>query len=219
MESIDTILFDWDGTLVDSASVAFEATRKSLFDLGITLAYDHYKQIYSPDWYKMYEALRLPRDKWQEADDGWILHYGQTISGLVPEGRRTLNELWRRGYCLGIVTSGNQMRVSREINTHGLDQFFQVVVCGEDVTNRKPHPEGLGLAMERIGKEPDDCCYVGDSPADIEMGKRANIRTIGIRSRYPGSNELSNANPDLFFESIALLLSHFEAPALSKNPC
>ena len=217
MESINTILFDWDGTLVDSASVAFEATRRSLYDLGITLAYNRYEEIYSPDWYKMYEALRLPREKWPEADNGWILHYGQTVSSLVPEGRRTLNELRRRGYCLGIVTSGNRSRVWREIKTHGLEPIFEVVVCGEDVINRKPHPEGLGLAMERIGKDPDVCCYVGDSLADIEMGKRANIRTIGIRSRYPGSRELSNANPDLLFESIALLLGYFETPALCSN--
>jgi phosphoglycolate phosphatase-like HAD superfamily hydrolase len=213
MESIDTILFDWDGTLVDSASVAFEATRKSLYDLGITLRYDRYEQIYSPDWYQMYEALRLPKEKWQAADDGWIRHYGQTVSGLVPEGRRTLNELWRRGYCLGVVTSGNKSRVWREIKIHELDPIFQVVVCGEDVVNRKPHPEGLGLAMERISKKPDVCCYVGDSLADIEMGKRANIRTIGIRSRFPGSKELLNVGPDLFFESITFLLGHFESPA------
>ncbi len=210
MDSIDTILFDWDGTLVDSASLAFEATQKSLGSLGYSLTIEQYEKAYSPDWNLIYEAIRLPRDKWEEANEGWLSHYGGEVSALVPGGRETLDELVKRNYCLGIVTGGSQSRVLHEIEAHGLAPIFKTVICCEDVIHRKPHPEGLDLAMQRIGKRPGACCYVGDSVHDIEMGKRARLRTIGVRSRYPGSDGLSNAGPDFYLEKITLLLGYFD---------
>jgi HAD superfamily hydrolase (TIGR01509 family) len=217
MHSIDTILFDWDGTLVDSAVLAFEATQKSLAAMGFPLAYEQYEKAYSPDWYRVYEAVQLPQEKWDEANDRWLLHYGESVAELVQGGMRTLAELNRRNYCLGVVTGGSRMRVLREIEAHDLSAMFRTVVCVEDVVNRKPHPEGLNLAMRRIGRQAEACCYVGDSLHDIEMGKRARVQTIGVRSRYPDSGELPKARPDLYFETITQLLGQF-AP-LPKNGC
>jgi phosphoglycolate phosphatase-like HAD superfamily hydrolase len=209
MRSIDAILFDWDGTLLDSAPFAFLAFKKAFEDLGIAFAPDIYERIYSPNWYGMYRALGLPEYRWQEADDLWTRHYGQMIAPLVEGGRDALNELTRRGYSLGIVTSGSSVRVSRELNTHGLTEIFKSVVCNEDVVNKKPHPEGLLMAIGQMDKRPEICCYVGDSPVDVEMGKRAGVRTIGILNGYPSSKELRSTDPDFCFDSISQLLLHF----------
>lgn len=212
MDSIDTILLDWDGTLIDTAQPSFAAFQKALADLGIAVTHGNYEQIYAPNWYNMYAALRLPRDKWQEADDLWLRHYGEDIPELADGAEHVLDELGRRGYCLGVVTSGSRLRVQREIKTIGLSEAFGVVVCNEDVVNKKPHPEGLEKAMRQMGKQPRACCYVGDSADDVEMGKRAEIRTVGIQSRYPGNRRLKEANPDFLFPSIDRLLQLFENP-------
>jgi phosphoglycolate phosphatase-like HAD superfamily hydrolase len=209
MNTVDTVLFDWDGTLLDSAPYAFQAFQKSFLELGIPLEVDVYERIYSPNWYGMYRALQLPEHRWQEADDLWTHHYGQETAPLVQDGRAALDEFICRGYCLGIVTSGSRSRVWRELNTLGLAEIFKTVVCNEDVVNKKPHPEGLQMAMKHLDKRPEICCYVGDSPVDVEMGKSAGVQTIGIRSGYPSSKELPNTNPDFCFESIAQLLAHF----------
>jgi HAD superfamily hydrolase (TIGR01509 family) len=209
MNAIDTILFDWDGTLIDSAQSAFNAFQKAFCDLGIPVVFDVYERIYSPNWYIMYQTLQLPEEKWQEADDLWLMHYGKETPDLVPGVRPAVMELRRRGYVLGIVTSGSQSRVGRELDAIGMSENFRTVVCNEDVVNKKPHPEGLHRAMNHMGKRPEACCYVGDSPHDMEMGKRANIRTIGILSRYPSSKKLSSAHPDFCFDSVTQLLGHF----------
>jgi HAD superfamily hydrolase (TIGR01549 family) len=211
VDAIDTILFDWDGTLVDTAQSTFEAFRKSLDDLGIPVERKLYEQIYSPNWRSMYRAIRLPEEKWQEAEDLWTRYYGQEPPELVQGGQSVLSELSRRGYSLGIVTSGSYARVWREITALGLTDAFRILVCNEDVVNKKPHPEGLEQAMLRMDKRPEICCYVGDSLDDMEMGKRAGIRTIGIISHYPGSDKIRSARPDLCFESIIQLLNHFKA--------
>jgi HAD superfamily hydrolase (TIGR01549 family) len=211
MVSIDTILFDWDGTLVDSAQSSYDAFTKSMHDLGITIQYDVYERIYSPNWYAMYEALLLPTEKWPEADDLWIQYYGQKIPDLSLDAKNVLSELRGRGYCLGIVTSGTRSRIHREVNALGLNKAFQIVVCSEDVSNKKPHPEGLHLAMSRLGKPPEVCCYVGDSLDDMEMGERAQVITIGIAGGYPNGKNLLDSRADFYLESIPQLLTCFKS--------
>jgi pyrophosphatase PpaX len=209
MNGIDAILFDWDGTLIDTAPRSFDAFQKAMLDLGVQLEFELYKKIYSPNWYRMYQSLQLPEHKWQEAEELWLRHYGHELSPLVPGARQALVELKSRGYCLGVVTSGSQSRVLREMDAHEVAELFSVVVCNEDVSDKKPNPEGLHKAMRSLDKQPKACCYVGDSADDVEMGKRAKMRTIGILSRYPGSHNLADTNPDFCLESITQILRHF----------
>ena len=199
---IDVILFDWDGTLIDNAEATFDAFRKALLDLSVPLDYETYVRIYSPNWYSMYEALGLPPERWTEADDLWLIHYSSDACRLVPGVRPALEELARANYTLGIVTSGSRTRVMREIGRLGLKDIFQVVVCSDDVVNKKPHPEGLERAMLQLGKRPESCCYVGDCPDDIEMGKHAQVTTVGIAGSYPVSKYLADSTPDFSFPSL-----------------
>jgi beta-phosphoglucomutase-like phosphatase (HAD superfamily) len=205
MKRIDTVLFDWDGTLIDSSQSSFVAFQKTFQDLGILVGSDQYQRIYSPDWRSMYQALELPPQKWEEADKLWIQYYGEGIPLMVDGGRSALEYLAER-CCLGVVTSGSRARVCREMNVLHLAGYFQTVVSGDDVRYGKPHPEGLQAAMKQICREPQTCCYVGDSPEDVEMGKRAGVWTIGIQSRYPGSGRLLSAKPDFCISSISQLL-------------
>ena len=62
---ITTLLFDWDGTLFDSARAGFLAFQKTFDDLGIAFTEEFYETRYSPNWYAMYEALNLPKHKWK----------------------------------------------------------------------------------------------------------------------------------------------------------
>jgi HAD superfamily hydrolase (TIGR01509 family) len=206
---INTLLFDWDGTLNDSALAGFNAFQKSLDELGVPFTQAFYEANYSPNWYTMYETLSLPRDQWQRADDLWIHHYGEAPTRLITGAHSTVTELQRRGYRLGIVTSGSHCRVSRELEEIGLAQVFQVVVCNEHIKNKKPHPEGLTEAMRLIAAEPAQCAYVGDAPEDIRMGKSAGVQTVAVRSTYPTSKHLPSTDPDICLDSITELLLHF----------
>ena len=57
--------------------------------------------------------------------------------------------------------------------------------------------------------EPSQCVYVGDAPEDIEMGRRGNVMTVGVRSAYPSSKRLLTAKPDLYIEQMVDLVNHF----------
>jgi HAD superfamily hydrolase (TIGR01509 family) len=206
---IRTLIFDWDGTLADSAHLGLVAFEKTFAELGVPFARNVYEAAYSPNWYSTYEALGLPKEKWQTADDLWIQHYGDQSAELIDGTGETLLSLHRKGYKLGVVTSGSRSRVCREIEHSVLNDAFAVIVCNEDIVNKKPDPEGLQRAMRALSVTSVECAYVGDAPEDIEMGRRGNVVTIGVRSAYPSSGRLLSSKPDIYLERMTELLDHF----------
>ncbi len=71
---ITTLLFDWDGTIADSAQLGLTAFQKSFDSLGFEFPQEIYEAVYSPNWYSIYEAMGLPKDQWAIADDLWMQH-------------------------------------------------------------------------------------------------------------------------------------------------
>jgi pyrophosphatase PpaX len=207
--SITTLLFDWDGTVVDSAQLGLTAYEKTFAELGILFDHETYGVVYSPNWLSVYEGLGLPKEQWQRADELWTQHYGEQSAELIEGAGETLAELRRKGYRLGVVSSGNDCRINREIKEFRLAGFFEVVVCHEQIRNRKPHPEGLETAMSSLACSQTEVGYVGDTPEDIEMGKSAGVLTVGVRSAYPTSWKLESHGPDIFLKTFDELLDHF----------
>ena len=208
-ESISTILFDWDGTLVDSAQLGLVAYEKSFAALGVPFDHEAYRVVYSPNWLTVYEGLGLPKEHWQRADELWTQHYDEQSAKLIKGAGETVAEISQKGYRLGVVSSGNACRVNREINELGLAGIFEVVICHEQIRNRKPDPEGIEIALQQLRVTPTQTAYVGDSPEDIQMGKSANVTTVGVLSTYPTSWKLQSAEPDIYLESFADLTKHF----------
>lgn len=207
--SITTLLFDWDGTLFDSAHAGFLAFQKTFDDLGVSFTKEFYEARYSPNWYAMYEALNVPKENWKMADELWLEHYGEQPPRLVDGAHATIMGLASKGYRLGIVTSGTERRVAREIEQLGLSSKFEAVICNEHIANKKPHPEGLEKAMLLLKAARETCSYIGDAPEDVRMGKNARVLTVGVRSAYPTSRHLLKEGPDIHLETIAELLLHF----------
>ncbi|HSB12285.1 MAG TPA: HAD family hydrolase [Blastocatellia bacterium] len=207
--TITTLLFDWDGTLFDSAGPGLLAFQKTFADLGISFTSELYEACYSPNWYAMYEALNVPKAQWKKADELWLEHYGEEPPKLVEGAGQTILELKKRGFRLGIVTSGTERRVAREIAQLGLGSTFEAVICNEHIINKKPHPEGLEKAMRLLDSKPEECSYIGDAPEDVQMGKKARVLTVAVQSAYPTSRRLRDEEPDIHLNSIGELPRHF----------
>jgi HAD superfamily hydrolase (TIGR01509 family) len=207
--TISVLLFDWDGTIVDSARPGLNAYQKAFAELDVTFSLEIYEAAYSPNWYLTYEALGLPKDKWARADHLWRFHYDQHTPAIIEGAAETLVSVRDKGYRLGVVTSGNNDRVRREATHLGLSDMFELFVCHEDITRRKPDPEGLQIALARLKRQPEECAYVGDAPEDIQMGKAAGILTVGVRSNYPSNVRILSLSPDIYVESLTELSGYF----------
>jgi phosphoglycolate phosphatase len=199
--TIEGVLFDWDGTLLDSYSADSAAYLAMFREMGIPWGLDELAQNYSPNWYRVYRAAKLPRARWDAADRAWRKQYANHSPRLIAGVRRVLARVARR-HRLGLVTSGDRDRVARQLREFRLTRLFAARVCSGDTPQKKPHPAPLRLALRQIRLSPSECVYVGDSSEDLEMARRAGVRAIAVLGRFPTEKSLRAARPDLLLSSI-----------------
>jgi phosphoglycolate phosphatase len=205
--SARAVLFDWDGTLLNSYAADVRAYLSMFRALEIKWTEREVNLHYSPNWYRVYRAALLPRSKWIEANRLWARAYKLERPPLLPGARRVLRALAAE-FDLGIVTSGNRTRVRRQLRGFGLADYFSACVCSEDAAKKKPHPAPLRLALKRLRLPPEQCVYVGDTAEDIEMARRAGVRAIGVLGPFPTAARIRAAKPEILLDSIRELPRH-----------
>lgn len=201
------VLFDWDGTLLNSYDADARAYLSMFRALGVAWTAREIDRHYSPNWYRVYQAARIPRIHWEKADRLWAIAYKKESPQLLPGARNVLRSL-KKKFVLGLVTSGNRSRVRRQLREFGLSEYFSARVCSEDAPKKKPHPAPLELALKRLRAKPEESVYVGDSPEDMEMARRAGVRQIGVLGPFPTADRVRAARPDLLLNSIRELPRH-----------
>ncbi|MGB8476511.1 MAG: HAD family hydrolase [Candidatus Acidiferrum sp.] len=195
------VLFDWDGTLVDSYEADSAAYLAMFREMGIPWGLEELARHYSPNWYRVYQAAKLPKARWDDADRAWRKHYAKHSPQLIAGARQVLERLGRAHH-LGLVTSGDRDRVTRQLRAFRLTQLFGARVCSGDTPEKKPHPAPLRLALQKLRLQSSACVYVGDSPEDLQMAKRAGVCAIAVLGPFPTEKRLRAARPEFLIESI-----------------
>ncbi len=208
--NLEAVLLDWDGTLLDSFQADTAAFLQMFRALGIGWGPEELARHYSPDWYQVYRAARISRDRWREADLLWRRAYENYRPELVSGARQVLRRLGAR-YRLGLVTSGDSQRVVSQLRRLRLTSRFSVRVCQQDTRRPKPHPAPLLAALERMRLAPAAAVYVGDAPEDVEMARRAGVRAVGVLGSFPTARRLRASRPDVLLDSLR------ELPALLES--
>jgi HAD superfamily hydrolase (TIGR01509 family) len=207
---IEHVLFDWDGTLLNSFEADANAYAYMFGALGMDWSIAELKRHYSPNWHRVYRAAGIPRAKWDEADRLWRLFYKKQMPKLQPGAMNVLRTLDRR-FKLALVSSGSRARVRKQLREHNVSSMFLTKVCSEDAPRRKPHPAPLRMALEKLRARPQTSIYIGDAPEDIEMAHRAGVRAIGVLGGSPVPERLRAASADALIETIR------DLPALLKE--
>jgi len=202
--ALEGVLFDWDGTLVDSYHADTSAYLAMFKEMGIAWGIEELENNYSPNWYDVYRAAKLPRKRWEDADRAWRAHYAKHRPKLMAGARKVLGRLGNN-HRLGLVTSGDRDRVTRQLREFRLSSLFAARVCSGDTLRKKPHPEPLRLALRQMELHPSACVYVGDAPQDVEMARRAGVRAIGVLGLFPTEKRLRAALPEFLIKSIVEL--------------
>jgi phosphoglycolate phosphatase len=201
---MDAILFDWDGTLVDSFEPLYRANLAVLASYGIEVDDAAYRRAYTPDWRQMYRALGVPADAIDESGRRWLVEYGMGDGASpFPGVDGALARLAAAGYRLGLVTAGDRAVVADQALRFGLDRFLPVRVHGDDLPVTKPHPRPLREALAGLGvSDPARAVYVGDVPDDMRMARTVGARGIGIESRLGSPAELTAAGASAVYPSV-----------------
>jgi len=195
------VLFDWDGTLLDSYHADSQAYLAMFRVMGVNWGLQELEHHYSPDWYTVYRAARIPEARWDEADRVWRAYYAKHPSKLMAATRRVLAQLNKR-HELGLVSSGDRERVSRQLRQFRLTSVFRTRVLGGDTKEKKPHPAPLLKALKEMKAEARDCVYVGDTPEDVEMARAAGVRAIAVLGPFPTEKRLRAMKPEILLNGL-----------------
>ena len=200
------VLFDWDGTLVDTLPFMYAATELVMAEYGLPITWDDYRRHFTPDWRLLYRRFRLPEDAIDAVGDRWwALYQGQAEAVLLPGAADALGRLAGAGLALGIVTAGRRGSVEPQLERHGLATLLPVRVYGDDPFEPKPGPAGLHHALDVLGLagQAAEATYVGDATDDMRMAVAAGARGVGIRTDLATDVELRDAGASEVWGSVA----------------
>jgi pyrophosphatase PpaX len=200
----DPVLFDLDGTVVDSGAIILASLRHATKTvLGETIPDERLlatvggsglasqMRDFDPErvdeLVRVYTEHNLPLHAELAAFDGML----ELLEDLKAEGRR-----------LGIVTAKRRATVEVAFEHLPIRHLFDVVVAGDETERLKPQPHPLLLALERLGAEPEGAAYVGDSPFDVAAAKAAGMTAVAVTwGRIHEAERLAREDPDHLVDS------------------
>ena len=206
-----TVLFDLDGTLVDSGAIILASFRHATSTVLRREIPDHelLAAVGGPGLREQMEALDPERA--EELIEVYSAHNAGLHDGLEPCSGvlDALDSLHAEGRRLGVVTA--KRRATLELAFEVLPElrrFFEATVAAEDTERHKPNAEPLLLALERLGESADGAVYVGDSPFDVQAAKAAGTASIAVTwGRIHSRERLEREEPDVVVETAEELLA------------
>jgi pyrophosphatase PpaX len=176
------VLFDLDGTLIDSGAIILASfryatqtvLRREIPDAELAALVGGssiHEQMRSIDAAQVDELVRVYREHNEPLHDEL-----EAFEGI----EHVLAELKREGRRLGIVTAKRRQTVELAFAVLPLERYFDVVVTSDMTERHKPDPEPVRKALERLGVEPGEAAFVGDSPFDVASGKAAGVFTVAV---------------------------------------
>ncbi|MCQ6275702.1 pyrophosphatase PpaX [Bacillus sp. V3B] len=205
---ITTLLFDLDGTLIDTNEL-------------IISSFLHTLEQYYPGQYKREDVLpfngpslietfsKINAEKAEEMIEVYQVHNHAHHDAIVtefPGVYETIQVLKESGFKLAIVTTKRPGVVEMGLRLTKLKPFFDTVITFADVTNTKPDPEPVQKALDALGSRPEEAIMVGDNYHDILAGKNARTKTAGVAWALKGKDHLQTFEPDYMLESIEDML-------------
>lgn len=199
-----TLLFDLDGTLIDSIDLILRSYRHTMRihrgeeppdnvwmeGLGTPLAVQFRR------WTEDEAEIRAMVDTYRAYN---LAHHDALVrpyEGVVEQVRR----LDAGGKTLGLVTSKMRGGALKGLRLAGIEAAFDVVVGSDEVTHPKPHPEPVLLALDRLGREATEAVFIGDSRHDIESGRAAGVKTAAVLWGPFDRAHLEDLDPDYWLE-------------------
>lgn len=213
------VAFDLDGTLVDSAPGLADAVDMAFKDFGLPAA--GVERLST--WIGNGADVMVERAvRWAEGDtspefcqkvrDRFDHYYADTAasgSRLYPQVKETLVALKAQGMPMGLITNKPTPFVAPLLNSLDIAEYFTVVIGGDDVTQKKPHPAPMFLMLAKLGLRASELVFVGDSRNDIQAAQAAGCRCVGLTYGYNYGESIALSKPDRVLEHFADLLPTF----------
>jgi 2-phosphoglycolate phosphatase len=211
---VDAVMFDLDGTIIDSIPIYFNLIDIVFQRLGLPLIPQKTIVEAVKDGDFNWDIV-LPEAKKHRKDElisgaRTIIYeiypdlFGKDLK-LIPGAARALAEISENGKKIGIVTSTPMEGIAyklRPLKRHGIEEIFEVIITADDVQQKKPAAEPLIECANLLGASLNKSVYVGDTRVDIRAGKAAGMKTIGVLTGFDDYETLKNESPDAIIDSV-----------------
>lgn len=200
------ILWDLDGTLLDTEPAIIETYRQLFIKYSDESLFDHDKQLEV-----LGPALKTQFPKYFPGKDvdelikeyreiNYELHKSHVF--MMKNTKETLEILKNEGYRMGIVSTKLTEGVKHGLSLYDLESYFEVIIGEDCVSKGKPDPEGLFKACEEMGVSHDDVIYIGDTKTDVAAAKSAGMFSIGYIFNQHRKQMMIDANPNRVIEDL-----------------
>ena len=219
---VAAVIFDLDGTLIDSIDIYFTIVEKALERLDLP-GVSRRRILAAAESEDFKWELVLPQNvlnrKEKIIDDAWAV-----INEIAPQmfadnlalfqgAGGIVENLSSNGLKIGLVTSTQRKYLKtkmRPLKNAGVDTLFEAIITSDDVEKRKPAPDPLITCAQLLDMKPGNCVYVGDTTTDIKAGKAAGMRTIAVLTGFDEYEALEIEKPDAIIENVQKLLEVIE---------
>lgn len=180
----DLIVFDWDGTLMDSTAIIASSIQLACHDLDLPPPDDvrarHVIGLGLSDAL-MYAVPSIKSEQLPQMIERYRYHYLTRDHALVlfPEVREMIADLKKAGYFVTVATGKNRAGLNRALDQTGLKPLFDASRCADE-TFSKPHPQMLLELTDELGVEPQRTLMVGDTTHDLQMAENAATHAVGV---------------------------------------
>lgn len=219
------LIFDFDGTLIDSVPDLADATNTMLSQLGkATYSLETIKQWVGNGSRLLVERALVGKTEvlageltTEQADHAEQLFFdtysniSQSKTLAYPDVDKGLQQLKAAGFTLALVTNKPIRFVPKILESLGWTPLFDVVLGGDSLPVKKPDPAPLLHVCETLNFQPAQAFMIGDSVNDILAGQNAGIDTLGLSYGYNYGNHIGDSNPTQVFDSFADLLAYLLA--------
>lgn len=197
---IKGILFDLDGTLINTTPLILESFRHTFVELGLPVP--SRQELVAGFGLPLRTAVRayMPDELVEQFCTAYSAYHRSQHDRLIQPFngvRETLAEIAGRGIKMAVVTSKKRPMALRGLACYGLDQYIQTVVTCQDCEEHKPMPGPSLLAIKQLGLDGSDCIGIGDSPFDLQSAKGAGCLTAAVRyTSFDWNFILNEGKPD-----------------------
>ena len=204
----EAVLFDLDGTLVDSLPLYFDAFSKTIDALGGKIS----KEIFQTGGRQSWDDLEWLKRTDVEIEEGMVENFRsyivaffrQSIKGALHARKgveELLLELLKKGMLLGLVSHSSSLAVQSVIEEMQWNGVFMTHITHDDVVKSKPDPEGYLLGARNLEVEPQNCLVFEDSPSGLQAVKSAGMKCVVCPDPFIGFDQRDFVGADWYLDS------------------
>lgn len=207
MRRSTSLIFDLDGTLIDSSAGVVEAVNYSLRQLGLSeRSYNEISRHIGFPLKSMYAEFGVGQfdELYRHFQDRAATSVIEA-AGPLPGAHQAAERLFGEGYSMAIATTKVRRHVDQIVTKLGWTEYFPVLVGGDEVAHPKPAPDAFRLAIDRLKCSQSSSIVIGDTINDVLAARHLGIPVIAVLSPYGGNDELRASASDYVIDNISML--------------